>query len=446
MKDLTRGPIHLHLVTLAAPVLLGMLTQIAYQLVDLYFITRISVEATAGVNAAGNAVLMIAALATALSFGTAPLVGHAVGRNSRTDANIVFNQAIGLSVALGVTAVAVLYLFCFPYLRIVAADAGTVEAGATFIAWMLPGIAMSCPMAALGSALRGTGVVRPTIVISTLTVLVNAALAPVLIAGWGTGMPLGVAGAGLATSVSVFIGVALFVVYWCRSERYLSMKLSMLRPKLDQWGRILTIGLPASIEFGLTFVTAGIVYYAIRDFGASAQAGFGVGARILQVILLPGLAVGFAAGPIAAQNLGAQNTERVRQTFWQATIGATAIMAMITVIVQREPQALVSMFDADAATLKVAAAFLQVMSWSFVAHGLIYICSSMFQGVGNTWPSLASAVTRCLIFSFAAVWLSVQPRPSLGHVWYLLTASIGFQSILSLYLLRREFARRLIPR
>src|SRR5262245_34907164 len=98
MKDLTQGSIRQHIVTMAVPIAIGMFTQMAYQLVDLYFVTRIGVDATAGVNTAGNAMFIIMALTQVLSVGTVALIAHAVGRKDQADANLVFNQSMSLSI------------------------------------------------------------------------------------------------------------------------------------------------------------------------------------------------------------------------------------------------------------------------------------------------------------------------------------------------------------
>lgn len=445
MRDLTKNSIAGHILTLAAPVAIGMFAQISYQLVNLYFIAKLGAPATAGVNAAGNVIFIASALTQVLTVSTVALVAHAVGRNDFSDANVVFNQSMTLSIVCGVVTMILLYCFIHPYLLSVAADTATLNAGTTFVLWMLPGLALMLPMAVFSSALRGIGIVLPSIAIYTLTVIINAILAPILIAGWCTGAALGVKGAGMATTLSIVIGAVLLGVYFHRLQRHMTLTPKLMRPCLKQWHRMLNIGLPAGSEFALTFLSAAVVYYAIRNFGASAQAGFGIGSRVLQSIVLPGMSIAFAAGPIAGQNFGAKNNERVRETFRKATLIGTAIMISITILVQWRPQALVGMFDADASAIAVAALFLQMMSWTFVAQGLVYTCSTMFQGLGNTVPSLISSGTRFVLFAIPALWLSTQPRFRIEQVWYLSIASVTLQAILSLWLLHMEFKRRLLP-
>jgi putative MATE family efflux protein len=445
MKDLTKDSITSHILTMAAPIAIGMTMQVLYQLIDLYFVTGLGDAAIAGVSAAGNATFIVLALTQVLGVGTVALIAHAVGRKDQADANLVFNQSIGLSALCGVFTIVAGTLFIHGYMSSVAADEATVDAGTTYLLWFLPGLALQFALVAMGSALRGTGIVKPGTVVQMLTVVINAILAPILIAGWGTGHPLGVAGAGLASSIAITLGVIMLWVYFHRMEHYVALDTKQMRPQLNQWRRVLNIGLPAGGEFALMFLFTAVIYYAIRKFGSSAQAGFGIGSRVLQAIMLPAMAVAFAAGPIAGQNFGARNGARVKETFKKAAWIGSAIMLTLTMVSQWRPEAVVGIFPTDAEALAVGALFLQMISWNFVAQGLIFTCSGMFQGLGNTLPSLISSGTRFVTFATPVLWLSTQPGFTLEQVWYVSIASSCLQAVVSLLLLRREFSRRLVP-
>src|SRR5690606_16965351 len=145
--------------------------------------------------------------------------------------------------------------------------------------------------------LRATGIVKPGMVVQIVTVLLNTALAPILIAGWGPGPALGVVGAGLASTLSVAVGVAMLLYYFAKLEKYVRFDFSQWRPDYTVWRRMLSIGLPAGGEMLLMFVYFGMVYVLIQGFGAEAQAGFSVGGRIMQSIFMPTMAISFAIGP-----------------------------------------------------------------------------------------------------------------------------------------------------
>jgi Na+-driven multidrug efflux pump len=268
-------------------------------------------------------------------------------------------------------------------------------------------------------------------------------LAPILIAGWGTGVAFGVAGAGAASSVSIAIGIVLLGWYFVRLEKYVTFDAMLWRPQLKVWKRMLDVGLPAGAEFALMFIYMGVIYWVISDFGSAAQAGFGIGSRIMQSIFMPAMAIAFAAGPIAGQNFGAGRPDRVREAFAKAVMLNTVVMVAVTVFLQWRPEMLVGFFTPEAEAQAVGATFLRIISWTFIAQGVVFTCSGVFQGLGNTVPAMLSSAVRLAVFVPLAVWLSAQQTFRLDEVWYLSVASVWLQSVVSYALMRQQFRRRL---
>ena len=443
MKDLTNGSIVRHILVMAPPIMAGMVTIMICQLVDLYFVSGLGDAAVAGVAAAGNAGFLVNGLMQVLGVGAGALIAHAVGRKDRPDANLIFNQGIVLSVLFGLSTLVAGAALSRAYMRSIAADQATIEAGTTYLLWFMPALALQFASQVMGSALRAAGIVRPTMLVQGLAVAINIALAPVLISGWGTGHALGVAGAGLASSIAVAIGVLMLLVYFCKVERYVAFNPAQWRPHPHHSKRILNVGLPAGGEFAMMFIFMAVVYYVLRDFGAAAQAGFGIGQRVLGLINMPALAVGLAAGPIAGQNVGAANAARVRETFVKAALIVTIVMTGFMILAQVKPELLLAGFSNDRETMEIAYLFLRIISLNMVAQGMIFTCSSMFQALGNTRPVLLSSATRVFTYSLPAIWLSTRPGFRIEYVWYLSVATTMLQAGLSLWLLRREFRKRL---
>ncbi len=304
-------------------------------------------------------------------------------------------------------------------------------------------MALQFATTAMAAALQGTGVVKPTMVIQLLALLINIVLTPILVAGWATGRPLGVLGAGLASTLAALAGTAMAAFYFARLERYVELDFRQLRPRPGILRRMLGIGLPAGAEFFLMFVYMAVIYAVISGFGATAQAGFGVGVRMMQAVFLPPLAIAFAVPAIAGQNFGARDAGRVRRTFATAAALNVGVMATLTFLCQWRPEWLVQAFATDPEILAVAAGFMAIISWNFVATGLVFTCSGMFQGLGNTWPSLASSATRLVTFVGPAFWLASRPGFRIEQVWYLSVATVGLQMVVSLLLLRWQLGKRL---
>ncbi len=443
MQDLTQGSITRHILKLAAPIAIGMVFQTLYYLVDLYFVAQLGDAAIAGVSAAGNVQFIIMALTQILGAGTMALISNASGRKDRDDANLIFNQSLLLAAICAAATLLGGYAFARYYMGTLGADAETTAAGILYLYWFLPGLGLQFALIAMGSALRGTGIAKPTMVVQILTVLVNAVLSPVLIAGWVTGKPLGVLGAALASTISVALGVVLLVMYFLRLERYVSFDPKLLRPQPEAWRRILRIGLPPGGEFALIFVYLVVIYWIIRDFGAAAQAGFGIGSRIMQSIFLPAMAVAFAAAPVAGQNVGAGLADRVRETLRSAALIGSGLMLALTLVCQWRPDWFIRLFTAEEPVIAVGSEFLQIISWNFVATGLIFTASGMFQALGNTVPALLASATRIVTFALPGIWLASRPGFTLRQLWFLSVATVAMQAGLSLWLLRGELRKRL---
>jgi putative MATE family efflux protein len=445
VRDLTQGPITGHLLGMAMFIGISLIFQTLYFIVDLYFVSRLGSAAIAGVSASGNVFFLALAASQLISIGVMATVAQAVGKKDEAEANLYSDQAISMSLLFGVAMLVLGYAFGGMGVDALTADAASAAAGRAYLFAFLPQLGLMFPVAAMTSALRGAGVTMPTMILQTATILLNAALAPVLIAGWGTGIPLGAAGAGWASSIAALVGTIALVFMFPRVQKYLRLPVRSLKPRFDAWKRLIFIGLPTSLEFLMMFVIFIVIYYVIRDFGAEAQAGFGIGGRIMQSIFLPAMAVAFAAAPIAGQNFGAKRYDRVRDTFRDTALIGSGIMLTLSILCHVSPGILARPFTDDPEVLAISNDYLQIVSWNFVFSGLVMAAGSMFQGMGDTRPSLFASATRMLTFVVPAIWMSHQPGFTLHHVWLLSVASVIAQCALSMWLLFRTFRRKLGP-
>jgi putative MATE family efflux protein len=378
-----------------------------------------------------------------LGVGTTTLISHATGRRDRAAATLVFNQAQALSLVVGTLFIVVAMALRVPYAQALGADAATARLTAEYLLWFIPALALQFGLIAMASALRGTGNFRPGMIVQTATILLNIVLAPLLMFGW-LGLPaLGVAGAALATFVAIAIGLLWMVAYFLPADAYLKFTFREWRPRLALWGDMLKIGLPAGAEFALMAVYMLLVYAVSQRFGSAAQAGFGVGMRIIQAGFLPVVALGFAVGPVAGQNFGARKPERVKQTFRAASVLAGGAMLVLAVVTWFGGDVMVRFFTSDPDAIAVGEEYLHIIAFNFVGSGIIFVSSSMFQAMGNTIPSLVSSAARIVVIAVPVMLLAQSPRFTLRWVWYISVAAVFVQLAMNLLLLKREFRLRL---
>src|SRR5438270_1610234 len=180
MKDLIQGSVTKHLLQMTAFLAISMVVQTLYLLADLYWVGRPGEEAITADGVAGNCTLVVMALTQMLGVGTTTLISQATGRKDQPQAELVFNQSFVMSLIVA----ALLGIFSFllrnVYCESLSADAVTASLAKSYLVWFIPGLLLQFPLVALGSALRATGIIKPTVGFQVLSVVLNMILAPLL--------------------------------------------------------------------------------------------------------------------------------------------------------------------------------------------------------------------------------------------------------------------------
>ena len=201
---------------------------------------------------------------------------------------------------------------------------------------------------------------------------------------------------------------------------------------------MLNIGLPSGTEFLLISVNMGVIYAAIRPFGAQAQAGFGIGSRVMQAGFMPAVAISFGVDAVVGQNFGARAAARVREAFRESTKLTVGFMLLLTLVCQVSPASLVSPFAKEPGAIAIGADYLRVISLNYVASGMVLVIAGIFQGLGNTWPSLLCSMLRSALFVLPVLWLMSRGGFAIQTIWWIGVVSVLVQGALCLYLITRE--------
>src|SRR3954466_3770371 len=339
MEDLTSGPVIRHLLKTTSFMLVTMIFQTLYFLIDLYWVGRLGTHAVAAVGIAGNLTFIVLALTQMLGVGTTTVVSHAIGRKDRAGAQLMFNQAQVLAIVTGLIFLVLGLLLRVPYTRAMSPDAETAALSGQYLLWFIPAMALQFLMVAAGAALRGVGNFKTGMIVSTGSVLANMVLAPFLIFGWVTGHAFGVAGAAMSSLVAIIVAIVWFATYFVPKDSYLRFVRADQKPQFALWRKMLGIGLPAGFEFAMMGVYLVTVYAIARPFGAAAQAGFGIGQRVIQALFMPAVALGFSVAPVAGQNFGARSRDRVVDTFRKAAYMVSAMMVLLVILCLIAPHA-----------------------------------------------------------------------------------------------------------
>jgi len=273
MKDLTQGSVTKHLLHMSAFMAVSMFVQTLYLLADLYWVGSLGKEAIAAVGVAGNLTMLVLALTQMLGVGTTALISHAAGQKDQARGELVFNQSFIMSILVAVALGLCGFVLMNRYCNSLSADAETARLAKSYMLWFLPALLLQFPLVALGSALRATGIVQPTVILQVLSVALNIVLAPFLIFGTGHTWPafdvirgivatfvslpsLGVTGAALASFIAILIADVLLILYFEKKYQYLRFRLASMRPQLRTWSKMLRIGVPAGAELFFSSFTS----------------------------------------------------------------------------------------------------------------------------------------------------------------------------------------------
>ena len=407
MNDLTTGSLTGHLLKTTSYMLVSMVFQTLYVLIDLYWVGRLGTDAVAAVGVSTNLMFFVLAATQMLGVGTTTLVAHATGQRDQARASLIFNQAQGLSVAVGVLFLIVVLAIRVPYANALAADAVTAKMAADYLLWFVPAMALQFGLIGMGAALRGTGNFKPGMVVQTATVILNIVLAPVFIFGWLGAPAMGVVGAAVATLIAIVVGVVWMTTYFL-SHVVPEVRRRGMGPRPRLWVEMLKIGLPAGAEFALIAVYLMLVrgQPPVRRRGAG-----GIRHR-------PARAAGeLPAGGCAGLRRRPGGGPELRRPQGRSCPGHVHVGGLAG-----------DRGDAGAVHHHLAGrglvhphllqrrggrgrgrGALHVAAINFVASGAIFVSSSMFQAMGNTVPALVTSVTRMILISVPVLWLSSQP-------------------------------------
>ena len=444
MQDLTTGSLTGHLLKTTSFMLVSMIFQTLYVLVDLFWVGRLGTDAIAAVGLAGNLSFIVIAITQVLGVGATTVVSHASGRKDQERAIFLFNQSQVLSMVAGL-AVSRRRDVATPSVRRQperdrrhAHRDRAVPAVVHSRRWRCSSRwwrwARRCAAPATSSRACGCRPARS---------IINIVLAPFLIFGWGPFPEMGVSGAAVATLSPIVVGVVWISFYFVDAKAYLRFHFGHWKPQFRVWWEMLKIGLPAGAEFALMGIYMAVVYAITKPFGAAAQGGFTIGLRIVQSAFLPVVALGFAVAPVAGQNFAARKGDRVRAAFKAAAGMAAGAMLVAAIGIFFGATPLMRIFTRDPEVIAVGVEYLHIVAITFVASGITFVSSSMFQAMGNTIPSLVTSALRLVVSVVPAILLSRAAGFHLTWIWYVGAVAVFLQMTVNLILLQREFRLKL---
>ena len=432
---------------MSLPIIASMLVQALYNIVDSWFVSRVSEQALTAVSLAFPAQNLMIGLATGTAVGVNALMGRALGAGLRERADKVANNGVFLAV-VGFVISALLGLTCSDlFFRSQTQVESIIQMGNDYLRIVTIGsLGMFCQIM-YERLLQGTGRSILSMYTQGLGAIINIILDPIFIFG----LKMGVAGAAVATIIGQFCGCALAIYFNYKKNTDITLSLRGFRPNWRLIGEIYAIGLPSVIMIAIgsvmTFLMNKILitYHAAHETAATA---FGVYFKLNSFIFMPIFGLNNGVIPIVAYNYGAQNRRRMMATIKRSALYACCIMVFGTVLFWAIPDTLLRLFDASDVMLAAGVPALRIISLSFCMAGACIALGSSFQALGKSMYSMVTSIVRQLVFLIPIAYVLARYGASVGNsdlVWWCYPLAEIFSLTRTLVFFSRRYKTIIAP-
>ena len=407
------------LFTMALPMIIAMVVQALYNVVDSIYVSQISESAVTALSLAFPVQNIQIGFATGIGVGVNSLLSKSLGENNQEAAN----RAAGNGVFLVLIATGIFILFGLfgarPYFEIQSDVAETVDSGAIYTTICCIG-ALGIFIEVLGERLlQSSGRTFYTMITQGTGAVVNILLDPVFIFGFEPlGIPaMGIAGAAIATVIGQWIAAILAVIFNLKCNPDVQFALSYIRPRAESLRPILTVGIPSIIMVGIGSIMNFSMNQILQGFNETATGVFGIYFKLQSFFFMPLFGINNATISIVAYNYGARNPKRITGTLLRALCTALCIMITGLLIFQFIPDVLLGFFNPSEEFLRIGRGALQTISFCFPFAAIGIALSSCFQALGNGIYSTITSLCRQMFVLLPAAYL-LSLTGEVTNVWW----------------------------
>jgi putative MATE family efflux protein len=426
--DYTEAPIGRAVILLAVPMVLEMLMESVFAVVDIFFVGRLGADAVATVGLTESLMFTVYALAIGISIGASATVARRIGEKDPDRAAVAAVQAIWLGVGVAVILGIIGAAFGPSLIAAMGASDAVLATGSMFSRVMLGGCGTVTLLFLINSIFRGAGDAAIAMRVLWFANTINVVLGPCLIFGLGPFPEMGVTGAATATTIGRGCGVLYQLYHLTRPGGRLRITRAHLRPDADSMRSILRISSTATFQnFVGTASWMGLIRI-LSGFGSAAVAGNTIGIRIVLFALLPSFGVSNAAATLVGQNLGAGRPDRAEAAAWKAGLYNTICLGAVGILFLVFAPFLIGIFTTDAEVVPYGVRCLRIVAAGFFFYGYGMVLTQAFNGAGDTrtptWINLF-----CLwLWEIPLAWGLAYPA-GLGPTGVFIAVSVAFSTL-----------------
>ncbi len=437
-------PIGRLLLTMSGPMMISMLIQALYNVVDSMFVSYISEAALTAVSLAYPMQNLMIAVATGTGVGINALLSRNLGEKNFPMVNRTAGNAIFLGLVSYVVFALVGLFGSRIYFTLQVTDPEIIQMGQDYLSVIMV-LSIGCfGQVLLSRLLQSTGKTFYSMVIQMVGAGLNIILDPIMIFGL-VGFPaMGVAGAALATVVSQIVGTLLGLYYNLRKNPEIQFAWNQLRPSGPIIARIYGVGVPSILLQTVSSLLIFGLNQILVAFSETATAVYGVYFKLQGFAFLPIIGMNNGMVPIIAYNYGAKKPERILQTIKLSITYAVVIMVVAVIVFQVFAAQLLGFFQASPEMLAIGVPALRTLSLCFIIGGFTIVSSSVFQALGRGLLSMSISVFRQLVLVLPLAYL-FSLTGNLNMVWWSFPVAEVLAGLLAAYYLRRAYLRVIRP-
>ncbi len=426
-------PINKLLISMALPMMISMLVQALYNIVDSIFVARLSEDALTAVSMAFPMQNLMIATATGLGVGINAMLSRHLGEKNRAAADKVALNGIFLEFLAYIIFLILAFTVIRPFYLVQAGEGEIAEMGIEYLTIATAAAFGIFAEITFERILQSTGRTLYTMFTQITGAVINIILDPIMIFGLLGCPKLGIAGAAIATVIGQIAAGALAIFLNIKKNHDVNLSLKGFRPSRRIILTILGIGVPSMIMASVGSVMTFGMNKILIAFSSTAVAVFGIYFKLQSFVFMPVFGLNNGMVPIVSFNYGAKNKERMIKTIRYSVFYAVGIMFIGLIVIQCFPEVMLKMFDASEHMLNMGVPALRIISISFCFAGACIVLSSVFQALGNGVFSMLISITRQLVLLLPSAYL-LSLTGNVNNIWWSFPiAEIGSVTVTTLF-------------
>ena len=379
---------------LALPAMVGMLFQTLYNIVDTFYAGKISPEALSALSKSFPIYFIIVASSIGVTVAGTSLIGNSIGENNKKNILNYFTHIIYFAIIISIIICFVGLSFSDKIFSLMVTTDEVINLGTQYTDIIFSGSILFILIVALNSLLHAEGDTKTYRNVLILSFFINLILNPVLIFGLFFFPALGFKGIAISTIISQLVAFFIILLKVLKNSRIKEITKENLVPKIFYFINIFFTAMPIVVSIFAYSITATIVLKYVGISGEYAVAGYGAGTRIEQVVLLPILGINTAIISIIAQNFGAKNFERVKETYFTSIKYSFLIMILSGTILYISSDLIMSFFSKDQIVIEFGSRYLKICSFILPAYPIFFLSNGMFMAIKKAEYAMISNLFR----------------------------------------------------